>query len=62
MGFFIRSFFARPKNEPKKGAGNDNFSLFVRLLHNALTAPPKSLKFAPFLFYPRASIFKILSI
>jgi hypothetical protein len=25
---FICSFFARPKNEPKKGAGNDNFNLF----------------------------------
>jgi hypothetical protein len=35
------SFFARPKNEPKKGAGNDNFSLFWQ---NALgfTHPKKA--------------------
>jgi hypothetical protein len=30
---FHCSFFARPKNEPKKGAGNDNFQFFVRPLH-----------------------------
>jgi hypothetical protein len=38
---FMCSFFARPKNEPKKGAGNDNFSLFWQ---NALgfTHPKKA--------------------
>ena len=31
--FYYCSFFARPKNEPKKGAGNDNFTPAVRPLH-----------------------------
>jgi len=43
---FCRSFFARPKNEPKKGAGNDNLGLFVRPLREALMAPPKSPRLA----------------
>jgi hypothetical protein len=42
------SFFARPKNEPKKGAGNANYSLFGRPLHKALLALPKRLQFTPF--------------
>jgi hypothetical protein len=45
--FSVLSLFVQRKNQ-RKGAGNDNFSLFVRPLHYALTAPPKSLKFAPF--------------
>jgi hypothetical protein len=44
---FICSFFARPKNEPKKGAGNDNFSLFLRPLHKPCALQNK-LKFTPF--------------
>jgi len=44
------SFFARPKNEPKKGAENDNFSLFLRSLHMAfaLLRHEKGYKFTPF--------------
>jgi hypothetical protein len=52
--YYSCSFFARPKNEPKKGAGNDNFGLFVRLLRKALMALPKRPKFAPFPEFPRA--------
>ena len=44
----------RIKNEPKKGAGNDNFSIFGRPLIKAVMAPPKMLKFAPFPGSPRA--------
>jgi hypothetical protein len=49
---FSCSFFARPKNEPKKGAGNANCSLFGRPLHKALLALPKRLQFAPFPGFP----------
>jgi len=48
--FFICSFlFVRPKrNEPKKkGAGNDNFSLFWQNAFG-VTLPKKRVKFAPF--------------
>jgi hypothetical protein len=41
---------AQKKRTKEKGAGNANPRLFVRLLHKALKAPPKSPWFAPFGF------------
>jgi hypothetical protein len=45
--YFVLSLFVQRKNQ-RKGAGNEKFSLFVRLLHKAVLAPPKKLNFAPF--------------
>jgi len=36
VAFFVLSLFVQRKNQ-RKGAGNDNFSLFVRPLHKAFT-------------------------
>jgi hypothetical protein len=48
LKLFFCSFFARPKNEPKKGAENDNRRMFGRLLHIAVLALPNMQRFAPF--------------
>jgi hypothetical protein len=53
--FLVLSLFVQRKNQ-RKGAGNDNFKLFVRPLHAALMALPNSLKFAPFPDCQRAFI------
>jgi hypothetical protein len=47
QGFIVLSLFVQRKNQ-RKGAGNDNCSLFVRPLRNALMALPNRLQFAPF--------------
>jgi hypothetical protein len=49
--FFLSLFVQRKKQ--RKGAENANFYLFVRPLHEAIKAPPKSQKFAPFPGCPR---------
>jgi hypothetical protein len=49
--------FVRPKEmNQRKGAENDNCSLFVSPLRHALMALPNMLQFAPFSVCPRAKI------
>jgi hypothetical protein len=43
---------AQKKRTKEKESENANFSLFVRPLHKALTAPPKRLQFTPFSVLP----------
>ncbi|MCX6261843.1 MAG: hypothetical protein NTY95_13620, partial [Bacteroidia bacterium] len=52
-GLGVLSLFVQRKNQ-RKGAGNEKFNLFVRLLQKALMAPPKRLNFAPFPICQRA--------
>jgi len=59
--FFLCSFFARPKNEPKKGAENDNFGPSLRPLHRPYWRYVPGPKFAPFSGYHRASKAEIFS-